>query len=159
MLLSAPPSPAVRARLLAALEGPARHAPFAAPVARLFGTTRAAADEALSGLVQPSAFRTLPFTGISSARPPRGSVGTHAMFLRFEAGARTPVHRHLGREWVLVLEGRLFDVRVGGRLHGPGDLVEQADGSTHAIHVPPEGPCLCAYLVERGVAFVGAPDA
>ena len=66
------------------------------------------APEALAKTPDFSPFRA----GVEIARLYReGRGGSSAAFLRYAAGASVPLHRHLGYEHILVLEGAQHDER------------------------------------------------
>ena len=69
--------------------------------------------------------------------------------LRYAPGARVPRHRHPGLETVLVLEGSQRDERG---TYGPGTLVVNPAGSTHAV-ASDEG-CVVLIQWERAVQFI-----
>lgn len=52
----------------------------------------------------------------------------YSALIRFEPGAVYPVHRHIGTEECLMLEG---DMRSNGRVLGPGDYERSADSTRH----------------------------
>jgi anti-sigma factor ChrR (cupin superfamily) len=60
--------------------------------------------------------------------------------------ARTPPHRHLGDEVILVLQGRMRDDRG---TYGPGQICRSRAGSSHTEEVVPGEDCFC-YVVYYG---------
>lgn len=66
-------------------------------------------------------------------------------------GAKSPAHRHLGSESILVLAGTLRDTGVCLR---PGDWVHHPDGSVHATVISGED-CWCLIREEGSAASVG----
>jgi anti-sigma factor ChrR (cupin superfamily) len=61
----------------------------------------------------------------------RGSEGEPSVaILKYEAGARVPLHRHAGIETIMVLEGIQSD--ENGH-YGAGTLVLNAKGSEHSV--------------------------
>jgi len=145
------PSPAARAALLAAVAGGGRLARFAAEVARLLRLPLDTAAEVLDRLDAPEAWAPLPLPGaegLSFFVPPLGPGLADATiaFLRLPPGGRFPQHTHLGPEQVLVLQGGYVD-EASQIEYGPGDLHEEAVGSSHGF-VAVDGPdCLCLGLV------------
>jgi hypothetical protein len=146
----------VRGALLAEVEGPARHAPFAGRVAELFGIEEAAAAALLDDLVSPTRWSDGPVPGFSYAAVPRPllggkrGAGDSCTFLRGAAGAEFPMHRHLGRETVLVLEGGYRDL-VEGRDVETGARDEHEAGTSHRFVIDASGPCICAIRVLGGI--------
>jgi anti-sigma factor ChrR (cupin superfamily) len=82
-----------------------------------------------------------------------GEHGAAAAFLRYEPGARVPLHWHAGYEHVLVLDGSQSD--HNGR-HVAGSLVINPPGSSHEV-VSEEG-CVVLIIWERPVVFGAGPD-
>jgi quercetin dioxygenase-like cupin family protein len=78
-----------------------------------------------------------------------GRGGASAAFLRYAPGASVPLHRHLGFEHVLVLEGAQRDDRGH---YGVGTLVVNPPGTSHRVWSP-EG-CLVLVIWQRPVVFV-----
>lgn len=62
------------------------------------------------------------------------------VFTRVSAGGCVPMHKHLGEERVLLVQGRCKD-QLGQDYHA-GDELWMAPGSTHSFTVEPEAPDL-----------------
>jgi len=75
--------------------------------------------------------------------------GPAAMLLRYQPGARAPVHLHQGFEHIFVLSGSQSDERG---LHKAGSFTVQTPGSEH--HVYSEEGCVVLAIWERRVSFV-----
>lgn len=84
-------------------------------------------------------------------RAPEG--GSSAAILRYEPGARVPLHRHTGYEHIYVLEGSQRDERGE---YGAGTLVVNPPGTEHSVESL--GGCVVLAIWERPVAFVEEPD-
>ena len=83
------------------------------------------------------------------------ATGGSTSVLRFEAGARFPVHDHPGGEEVYVLEG---DLHVGPDHLRAGDYLYTPPGGRHAAWS--EGGCLFLVPVPQPVVILGeAPPA
>lgn len=148
------PDPSVRARIVDAIEGPLRYAPFAPRLAELWDIERAMAESLLVRATRSDAWQPGPLPGMSvqPVRPgPRigGADRAQAMFLRGDARTHFPKHEHLGEEHVLVLEGAF--VNDDGTLVKQGDYDVRAATSAHAFDVTDDGPCVCAYLLYGGL--------
>ncbi|MGZ3451847.1 MAG: cupin domain-containing protein [Polyangiales bacterium] len=154
LAVSAPPSGEVRRRLFADVVGRARYAPFADRVARFFGIDVADAERALESITETTAWRPGPMPGMSMAKvPSRAKVPRQtAIFLRSDAGAVCPDHRHIGEERLLILEGGIIE-SDGTELHA-GDLVVKPAGSSHAFRVPEEEACIAAYILDEGMELL-----
>lgn len=76
-------------------------------------------------------WRTLPTPGVAIKVLRRDTVtGASTFLLRFDAGARFPLHDHPGGEEVFVMQG---DLRVGGDLLKTGDYLYTAPHDAHAV--------------------------
>ncbi len=80
----------------------------------------------------------------------RGENGPSAALLRYQPGARIPMHAHPGYEHIFVLSGSQIDQ---GGSHLAGTLVINPPGSRHDVHSP-EG-CTVLAIWERPVVFLG----
>ena len=153
------PSETSRARLVEAVAGVERYAPFAARVASLFELDLEAA-RALLGEISTTSTRWRPGPGEGTAcwnaRSPATKRGAQTMFLRVEPGHRFPMHRHGGVESVLVLEGAYRSSDGGGA--AAGDLVTMERGTTHDLLVSKGGACVCAVRLEAGIELVDDED-
>jgi anti-sigma factor ChrR (cupin superfamily) len=74
--------------------------------------------------------------------------GAEAAVLRYEPGAQVPVHRHVGTEYILVLEGSQEDERG---VYRAGTLLVNPPGSRHAVRSP-EG-CIVLAIWTKPVVF------
>ena len=144
------PAEEQRLRLLHAIEGRHRHAPFTGRVARMFDLDHAAATAALEAIVSPNAWLDGPLPGIRCAPIAVGPrcTGTMNMFIAADPGARFPIHEHLGEERVLVMQGAFRE--DDGSVARPGDLVVKAASSAHDFVVLDGPPCVCAYSIDFG---------
>jgi len=151
----APPEPSVRARIVDAIEGPLRWAPFAGRVAKLWDLERGEADALLQRATQLGGWGPGPLAGmhVLPVMPGARVQSATAMFLRGDAGTHFPNHEHLGEEHLLVLEGAF--VNDDGSVVEQGDDDVRAAASTHAFDVTAEGPCVCAYLLYGGFKILG----
>ena len=75
-----------------------------------------------------------------------------AFVLRAPAGQKIPQHRHVGHEFIAVLQGAFSD----GVRYGPGDFGESEPESRHQQQVTPEGPCACHVVVQGQIEWRGA---
>jgi putative transcriptional regulator len=145
------PAPAhLRGRLLAAASGPLKYAPFARRVATFFGITRERAELALERLSDERTWIPMTIRGMRMA-PVQANVPGLAMFLRLDAGAHCPLHRHLGEERILILEGSLIE--DSGVVSVAGDVLIRAPGTRHSCAAPHASACVSAYLLEGGVEY------
>ncbi len=72
------------------------------------------------------------------------------ILLKFDAGARYPLHTHPGGEEVFVLEG---DIHLGGDHLFAGDYLFTAPGNIHAVRS--DGGCVVFLKAPRATVFVG----
>ncbi len=63
-----------------------------------------------------------------------------AVLIWAQPGARHPLHRHLGDENILVLQGRVRDDRG---IYGPGEICRSRAGSAHTEEAMPGEDCVC----------------
>ena len=140
------PDPSVRPRLLAALRGPERWAPFAAEVAHAFGLELAAVREALGQVDDRSAWHPGFWPGSSLLITP-ALRGAQAVIARLPSGTRIPRHQHAARELTYVLDGVLIE--NGGTQHRAGTLLAMAPGSEHDVAVPDDDECLVVFGIAR----------
>lgn len=68
------------------------------------------------------------------------SRGMRACLVWGQAGAKHPLHRHLGDENILVLKGRVRDHRA---TYGPGEICRSRAGFIHTEEVVPGEDCIC----------------
>jgi hypothetical protein len=149
----APPA-AVRSRLMAALEGPARYLPFSAELSRHFDLPEPRLRELLSSIDAPGRWKrgNLPLEGYLDFEPGPALRPLHAGFVRLLGGAGFPLHRHRERELSFVLSGRVHD--DAGRSYDAGSLIEMPPGSVHALSVTEGAPALLAVL-NGGIEMLG----
>jgi anti-sigma factor ChrR (cupin superfamily) len=101
--------------------------------------------ELLTTLDEATTWLPGPGDGISVAHVDGGpaTAGAICGYVRIAAGDSFPVHKHLGHEKVLVVQGGFRD--TDGSEHHTGDLVERAAGTSHGLTAL-DGPDLI-YLV------------
>lgn len=152
----APPQ-LLRERLLATVARPRlRYAPLFAKLTDLFDL----GDTDLAALFEraatPEAWTETPISGtrLMHLRGGPRVAGADNGLVRLAAGARFPLHRHLGQERVLVLEGGYRDEQ-DGRLYLPGDWHEMQPGASHAYVALAERELLFAVSVVAGVDVEG----
>lgn len=151
------PSAALRARLLAEIATPRRR------FEPLFGALHALFDlddAALATLFERAELATewsdspVPGVQLLHLAGGPGVAGADSGLLRIAAGAPFPMHRHLGAEQVLVLQGGYRDEQSGQRFL-PGDLQTMAAGTSHSYVVLPERALLAAVSLVGGVEIAG----
>jgi quercetin dioxygenase-like cupin family protein len=138
------PPPALRERVLGSLGSAERFRPFFAELTRRLDLAVDKVREVLARIDDPDAWGPSPLPWIKlihfSAGP--AAAVADAGFVRVEAGAAFPRHRHLGHETTIVLEGQMRD---GDRLYGPGEVVEWDTDTIHEYSAGPERSLvLCA---------------
>lgn len=144
------PSPALRARVLQAVERP-RYA-FLDRVARLLdlGAEKA---RALLDRVDDLASWEPSGPGVRLLHLEAGPSLANAVvgLVHVEAGTRFPRHAHIGQEYVLVLQGAIRD--EDGRVLLSGDLAAMPPGSEHEFEALPGEDLLYLAVVHEGVDF------
>jgi len=151
------PPQLLRERLLATVARPRlRFAPLFGKLGELFDLS----DTDLAGIferaAQPGAWAVSPIPGTQLLHLTCGPRVAHADngLVKLAAGARFPMHRHLGLERVLVLEGGYRDEQSGG-CYLPGDLHEMQAATSHAYVALSERELLFAVSVVAGVDVDG----
>lgn len=91
-----------------------------------------------------------PDIGLMHLPTAPATAGADVGFVKLRAGARFPVHTHLGAETVLVLQGGFRD--EDGTEYVAGDVVEEVGDTTHYFDALP-GPDLVYAVVVFGVEF------
>ncbi|MGE0327103.1 MAG: cupin domain-containing protein [Polyangiaceae bacterium] len=139
------PSAERRARLFATLESDQRYAPFTSRLARLFDLNEAAIDALLPRTVGPD-WEAFPIPGVELLHLDGGPAtsGADVGLVRLAPGASFPLHRHLGHETALILEGGYTD--SGGRDYHAGDVAEMSVDTEHEFTAGPDG-CVFAVVV------------
>jgi hypothetical protein len=137
VLPPAQPRAAARARLLAALNGPARFAPLAQEIADTFTVPVAAVLAGLSRIDDDSAWLGAPSPG-PSILPVHGRV----VISRLPAGTRIPQHAHKTREVTYVLDGLLIS---DGTPHRRASCMDMAPGTAHALQVSDDEDCIVVF--------------
>jgi hypothetical protein len=149
-----PPPPDGRARLMAALAGPARYLPFCAELARHFALPESRMRELLACIDVPPHWKAggSPLEGRYKFHPGPELAPLHGGFVRLLAGAGFPLHRHRDRELTFVLAGQIEDDR--GTRFAPGSAIAMEAGSVHSLAVSGEAPALLAVL-SGGIELLG----
>lgn len=147
------PPPSLRERILADARPP-RLAAMIEKVATLFDVTLARARALLERLDDADAWVAGPVPDswilfVDGAGPKR--AGAFCGFVKMGAGVTWPPHKHLGREYMLVLEGG-FRETGGAEVH-PGQLHVMEEGSSHGFTIFDDEPCISAAVVYGGVEF------
>ena len=153
------PPPSLRARILDDAKPP-RLAAMIDKLASLFDITRQRARALLDTARRarrPGSDGPVPSSSLmsSSKAAARRLAGAIARFVKMGAGVDWPAHRHLGREYMLVLEGG-FRQHDGVEVH-PGDLHVMEEGTAHRFTIFDDEPCLAAgrHLRRRRLRRIG----
>lgn len=152
----APPQ-LLRERLLAAAVRPRlRYAPLYDRLSALFDLSDTELSSLFELAAQPERWVSAPIPELELFHLTGGPrvAGADNGLVRIRAGARFPLHRHLGPERVLVLEGGYRD-EPSGRVYAAGELHEMSEGSEHGYVALAERDLLLAVSVVRGVDVEG----
>jgi anti-sigma factor ChrR (cupin superfamily) len=147
-----PAQPATRAVTLrlSSTPGPMpsgeRFKPFVDRVASLFDVGPSQAQALLELLDDPACWVPGPVRRSHAFPVETGAkyIGALACFLRADPGAKLPAHLHQGDEHVLVLQGSFSDDTGVNAVAGM--FVTKPKGTTHAVEVTGDGPCICCLL-------------
>ena len=143
--LAPAPSPALKARLLKSAQAQP-HLPFVDRLARLFDVASAQAASFLDLLGRWDQWEELVPGGLFvdvDGGPALAGVRPGLVYV--EPGVHFPVHRHIGEETSLYIQGEArFD---DGMVARAGELRSMPDGSTHGFTVTSEVPLIFAVVV------------
>jgi anti-sigma factor ChrR (cupin superfamily) len=153
----AAPQPALRARVLASAARPLAWGRWGRELAQLLDLQEAEVERLLRDAADPTRWTggadPQPGVDLFPVRPgPRWAVprGARAYLVRIAPGTAL-LHRHVGDEHCLYLEGAIEDAE--GRVSRPGDLVVLPGGSLHDFRVLAEGAV--AAIVSHGLTRAG----
>lgn len=129
------------------LLGPRRLDRYTNSLARFFDLTEAQARELLARIDVSEEWMEGPDTGISVLPVAAGPAAQTALasLVRLPPGVTLSEHEHVGREQLFVLEGGFGDSL--GHVLWPGETLEMAIGTRHAMWGLPGPPCVCAALL------------
>lgn len=148
------PPPPLRARILDDAKPP-RLAAMIDKLADLFDVSVARARALLLRLDDATAWAPgpVPESWIMLVDGGGGAkvAGAFCGFVKMGPGVRWPAHKHLGTEYMLVLEGG-FAQDDGVEVH-PGQVHVMREGSEHAFTIFPDETCVAAAVVFGGVEF------
>ena len=145
----APPSPALRERVLASRRRQGRYGIFADRIARLFDLPLADAEALMTRLEKPSEWAPFLVEGVEMIPVVGGPKcsGAIATVVRIQPGATFPEHAHRGDETMIVLDGGFREPADGGEEVWRGDEIFRADGTEHALVALPGVPCVAAVVI------------
>ena len=147
------PPPALRARILDDAKPP-RLAAMLDKLAALFDVGRARARALLDAVDDPASWLPGPvpdsWVMMADGCGPK-VAGAFCGFVKMGPSVKWPAHQHLGREYMLVLDGG-FTQHDGVEVH-PGDLHVMEEGSAHGFTIFPGETCISAAVVFGGVSF------
>src|SRR5262249_10628947 len=111
------PSPSVKSRLMASIDGADRFAPFIQGLMRFFALSVQAVKAVLARPTDPSQWEAAPFPEIPrvelfhlTAGP--ALAGADAGLVRVPAGYHFPLHKHDGEERLFFLQGSVRDLTI-----------------------------------------------
>ena len=150
--LSKPAQPphALRKRLISSLCSPRyRYAPFMGRISALFHLREAHAEELLTQVASEDAWQPSPWPNVEVIAVSNND-GAEQLFARVSAGAKFPLHKHLGEETYLVLQGVCRE--DNGFINEPGDMIVRSAGSVHSFEVIGDKSLIFA-IEHRGLEF------
>lgn len=148
------PPPSLRTRILDDAKAP-RYAAMLERVAKLFDIGVGKARALLDKLDDPAAWVDGPVPNswifMSEVRGPK-LEGAFCGFVKMGPSVKWPAHKHLGREYMLVLEGG-FKEDTGTEVHA-GDLHVMEEGTSHGFTIFDDETCISAAVIFGGAEFV-----
>jgi putative transcriptional regulator len=137
--------------VLAAAESRGRLAAFSTQIAALFEVPLDKARALLDAVDAEEAWEPGPVDGIQLLHLKGGPAlaAADTGFVRFPAGMAWPLHRHVGLEKMLILEGGIVDDE--GREWRAGSELQMPPGSQHSFTILPERDCISAVVVHEGI--------
>lgn len=153
------PSAGLRDAVLASVAARTRLTGFAERLASLFDFGAERAAELLREAAgDASGWEAIPLPGVKLFHFTGGArvTGADCGLVRLEPGARFPLHRHGGDEWVLVLTGEAEEEGTGARWL-PGDLLYREPGSVHAYRAVGDAPFVFAVVLRDGIEIAEPP--
>lgn len=145
------PGPHLRARLLASIRGEGRLARWTEALSRFLDVTLEKSRALLEAIDAPDAWEPGPLRGVGLIHfmgGPRVAAADCGL-VRLPAGMEWPLHRHVGDESMLILEGGI--VESGGTTYAAGSILERPAGSEHAFRVLAEHDCVWAAVLFEGI--------
>jgi hypothetical protein len=145
------PSAMVREGLLAALDPNPRLSRWTERLASFFEVAHERAAMLLARIEVAAAWAAGPLEGVGLMHTEGGPAlaGADVGLVRFPAGMAWPLHRHIGAERMLLLEGGL--VEADGRAWRAGEIIDMPAGSEHSFIIDADGPCVAAVIVWEGI--------
>jgi putative transcriptional regulator len=154
-----PPPESARLRLLEAVSTTERWSPFIAKLAELADLAEAQVRAVFTRAADLLNWEQtmLPHIALFHFDGGPRAAALDVGLVRVGRGMPSPIHRHIGDEWVLVLEGSFVDLMTG-ETHLPGDLVHRPPGSEHAFKVGDDADLVYVLVLSAGVELVGFPQ-
>jgi putative transcriptional regulator len=156
---SSPPG-SLRSRVLESIAGGAssgRFAQFVDQVRKMIDASRETVCSLLDSIDELTAWEAGPSESSKLMHLPAGPAlaGQLVGFVRVEPGTEFPLHKHLGEETVLILQGALED--CDGTVSRRGDVVNKAAGTEHSFRAIGKLPLIYLVVLDKGVEFPGLP--
>jgi anti-sigma factor ChrR (cupin superfamily) len=153
------PSRRVRDQMLASLNPETRFEAYVDRLAKLFDLKLRRIRELLDALasVPGTSWEANEIPGVHLLHFDGGRrvAGADCGLIHVAPGREFPVHRHLGDEWVSVLQGLARE--DSGRIFRPGDLIHRAPGTTHTFRTSGDEPFVFAVVLFEGLEWVSDP--
>jgi putative transcriptional regulator len=156
---ASPPS-SLRARVLESIAGGAsngRFAQFVDQVKKMIDASRETVCKLLDSIDELTSWEAGPSESSKLMHLPAGpALAGHLVgFVRVEPGTEFPLHKHLGEETVLILQGALED--SDGSISRRGDVVHKEAGTEHSFRAIGKLPLIYLVVLDKGVEFPGLP--
>lgn len=152
---SHPASPPSRQRLLGAATPLRRFERWADQIAAIADVAAQTARQWLSKIDDPSVWSETALGDLNLFHIDGGPAVENAIvgFVRLQPGTSFPLHTHLGKESMFIIQGELRDEH--GDVHRPGTLVERDPDSEHEVSAEPGHPLIYLSVIQEGVEIFG----
>lgn len=150
------PPPSVRARVLDALDGEQRYAPFFDRLSELLDLSIDRVRALLASMSAPNAWGRGPCPGAGLIHFQAGpaAMAADAGFVRVPAGVTFPMHKHHGRERALVLQGSYVELETN-LIVRTGELSTRETGSEHSFRALDGPDLIFAVVLEAPIEING----
>lgn len=153
------PSATLRQKVMAAIDGTERFAPFMDRLGHLFQLGQERIREIFSWVDGVEHWLRAPWQtcDLMHIECALADAGADVGLVRVQAGTAFPFHKHQGTERVLILQGTMID--DDGSIYQAGDTPVCQAASSHTFKAGDDEDLIYAVVVDGGVLFIEPEDA